>query len=531
MIHKISLALAIFSLSLFSSCGKEAPKKISQLRMNIIHEPGTMDPRRGSELIGSTMHFILFEGLMRLNPDGSLTPAQAKSVSISDDRLTYTFSLKETFWSDGSPVVAKDFEMAWKKILTPDFPAANAHLLYPIKNAEKAKRGLVSLPEVGIVSKGDKTLVVTLEKPTPYFLDLISFCVFFPVPYKMDEADPKWALEAGPHFVSNGPFKLAVWKHDNEILFEKNPLYWEANQIYLDKIHVSMVADENTAMHMYEKGDLDIIGMNTSPIPNEVLLKYQKLGLLQTQSTPGTTILCFNVNKFPFSNKNIRKALALAIDRQEIIENLTQLNEEIATGAIPPVLKGNKNRRFFEDNDAKRAKVYFKKGLEELGIAKEAFPDITYSYSISEANHKLAQAIQHQWKEVLGVRVRLQMSTHKVLVDNLGMRNFEIAQSLWMAQYRDPMNIMERFKFKTNVKNYPGWENPEFIRLLDKSAVDLSVEERNKTLEEAESLFIEEMPVIPLYHWKTSFMIHPNLTHEELMPGGAFDCTRLCHKR
>ena len=137
--QKIIPTVAIFFLFLSCNQEKEVVKPCKQLLMNIQREPPTLDPRKGSELVGSTMQFILFEGLMRLNPDGSLTPAQAASVALSDDRKTYTFVLKETVWSDGSPVVAKDFERAWKKILTPDFPAPNAHLLYPIKNAENAK--------------------------------------------------------------------------------------------------------------------------------------------------------------------------------------------------------------------------------------------------------------------------------------------------------------------------------------------------------------------------------------------------------
>ncbi len=528
---KLGAAVAIILVSLMTSCskGNDVPKKMTELRMNINREPPTMDPRKGTELIGSAMHFIMFEGLMRLNPDGTLTPAQAKSVSISDDRKVYTFVLKDTFWTDGTPVTAGDFEWAWKKILSPDFPASNAHLLYPIKNAEKAKKGLLPVSEVAIVAKSDKTLVVELEQPTPYFLDLVSFCVFFPVNRKIDEAHPDWSFEPGPHFISNGPFKLREWKHNNEILFEKNTKYWEADQIYLDKIHVSMVSDENTVLHMYENNELDIIGLGISPIPTDALLKFQKIGFLKTQPSPGTTIICFNVTHPIFSNKNIRKAFAYAINRQEIIDNITQLGEEVATGVIPPVLKNNKNRVFFEDNNVELARELFRKGLKELGISEKDFPEITYSYSSSEANHKLAQAIQHQWSQILGVKINLQMSEHKVLLDKLGNRNFEIAQSLWVAQYKDQMNILERFKQRSNVKNYPGWEHPEFARLLDKSAQDSTEKERMATLEAAEALFVEEMPLAPIYHWKTSYMIQPHLTNTEFLPNGAFNYSRLCY--
>jgi oligopeptide transport system substrate-binding protein len=523
--------MSVLLFSLFSSCGKNAepPKKAAVFRMNINREPPTMDPRKGSELISSAMHFIMFEGLMRLNPDGSVSCAQAKSVEISDDRKTYIFHLKDTYWSNGTPVTARDFEYSWKKILSPDFPASNAHLLYPIKNAEQVKKGNISLDAVGIHSVDDKTLKVELENPTPYFLDLVAFCVFFPVNAKVDSEKPDWAYNANPSFISNGPFVLKSWKHNDEIVFEKNPQYWESYQILLDQIHVSMIPDENTALHMYENGELDIIGLGISPIPTDALKKFQQMGLLQTQDSPGTTIICFNLNRFPFNNKNIRKAFAYAINRQEIVENLTQLGEEIATSIIPPVLKNKTQIAFFKDHDVASAHEFFKKGCQELGIDPKKFPEIVYSYSTSEANHKLAQALQNQWAKTLGVKIQIQNTEHKVLLDKLGSRNYEIAQSLWVAQYNDQMNILERFKYKNNPKNYPGWENSDYIRLLEQSTCDLTPEDRLKTLELAETLFIEEMPLAPVYHWRTAFMLKPHLTNTEFLPNGAFNYSRICY--
>lgn len=522
--------ISFLLIVLFASCGKgsEAPKSsTSVFRMNINREPLTMDPRLGSELVGSAMHFIVFEGLMRLNADGTPRPAQAKSVEISDDRKTYTFHLRETLWSNGDPVTAIDFEIAWKKILSPDFPAANAHLLYGIKNGEAAKRGDVSLSEVGIHAINEKTLVVELENPASYFLDLVSFCVFFPVNHKIDEQNPNWASEAGSQFVTNGPFKLASWKHNNELVFEKNPFYWEANQVFLDQIHVSMVHDENTALHMFENNQLDIIGHAISRIPTEMIHELHKKGLLQTQDSAGTSVVWFNNDKYPFHNKNIRKAFAYAINRQEIVENITQLGEEVATNIIPPVLNRNKKPSLFKDNDTAAARLFFQKGLEELGITAEEFPVVTYSYSTSDASHKLAQVLQRQWSKALGITVALQNSGHKLLLDKLSDRSYEIAQSFWVAQYHDPLNILERFASKENVKNYPGWYHPEYVRLLQKSTIDPSREERFKTFEAAEALFIEEMPVAPIYHGKSAFMMKPNFSLPNRSPGGPFDYTRL----
>ncbi|MGH7889386.1 MAG: peptide ABC transporter substrate-binding protein, partial [Thermodesulfobacteriota bacterium] len=403
-------------------------------------------------------------------------------------------------------------------------------LLYPIKNAEKAKRGAVPSDQIGIRSLDERTLQIELEAPTPYFLDLISFCVFYPVPRTVDATDPHWMERAGPQFVCNGPFKLATWKHHDEIVLEKNPLYWEAPQIDLDTIKISMVSDENTALNMFENNEIDLMGLGISPIPNDVLLQYHRRGLLKTKPFPATSIVCFNVAKFPFNNKNIRKAFACAINRKEIVDNITQLGEETATNVISPSLRDNRTICYFKDHDVKEAQRFFRLGLEELGIARSAFPHLTFYYSQNDLNHRLAQTLQQQWTDALGIKIQLEHSEHKIFLDRLRSRNYEIAQSFWAAQYNDPMNILERFKYKANMKNYPGWENTDYIRLLEKTAFDTSPEERMKTMEAAEALMMEEMPLAPLYHWKTSFIIKDHLKYQEYKDSGVVELTRISFK-
>lgn len=520
--------LSVLALICLIGCQSDhiSHKSPHTLRMNISREPPTMDPRRGSEWIGSAMHFLLFEGLMRLNPDGTVTPAQARSVEISDDRMTYTFHLRGTHWSDGSVVTAHDFEYAWKKIIDPQFGSANAHLLFPIKNAEKIKKGDLPVDQLGISSKNDLTFVVQLEKPTPYFLDLISFCLFFPVNHRVDEKHPDWMLEASSHFVSNGPFTLKSWKHNREIVFEKNKKYWEAPLIDLDQVTVSMIADENTALSMYENGELDVIGMVISPLPTDALHHFYKQGLVKNQSSPATTIVSFNTSRFPFTNKHIRKALSYAIDRSQIVSNITQLGEEVATNVIPECLAPKKS--FFQDHDVKKAREELLLGLQELGIHK--LPKVTMQYSFSEVNHKLAQVLQQQWKETLNVDVSLEKCEHKILLDRLGSRTYDLATIYWFAQYKDPLSIFERFKFKKNAKNYPDWENPEYVRLLEQSSYDKTPEMRAETLTKAEALLLEEMPLAPLYHWQTSFMIKDHLAFKNLKPNGCLDYARISVK-
>lgn len=535
MRHHLVLTLSLLLALAGVACSKKAaPPKIAReqlLRVNINGEPATMDPRKGGDLVSSAMHFMLFEGLTRLNPDGTVSLAQAESVDLSEDRMTYTFHLRETWWSDGSKVTAQDFENSWKDILDPSFPAPSSHLLYPIKNAEKAKKGLLPLSAVGIVSKDAKTLVVSLESPTAYFLELVSFCVFFPVNKKIDEHFPKWAYSASAHFVSNGPFTLTSWKHNNEIVVKKNPTYWAKKEVGLDTIHISMIDNEMTALKMYENGDLDILGLPLSPLPVDASQDLARKKKLQTKPVAATTFVTFNIHQIPFNNTNVRKAFAYAINREAIIENITQLDEQIATGAVPPILKNNKVTEFFKDADIAKARLLFQMGLEELGITASELKELPYLYDISDMSHKVAQALQQQWHEVLGVKVKLEAVEYKVLMDRLAKHQYVFAHSRWIAQYSDQMNILERFKFKENIKNQPGWENEEYISLLNQSALDKTPEQRLETLEKAEALFMDEMPLAPLFHWNYAFLTKSYVKNFYIQPIGdiAFEKISIDH--
>jgi oligopeptide transport system substrate-binding protein len=497
----------------------KAPDRIHQLRLNLSSEPPTMDPRKGGDIISSHMHFMLFEGLTRLNENGTISLAQAESIDISSDGKVYTFHLRDVHWSNGDPVTAEDYEKSWKDILDPAFPSVNAHLFYPIKNAEAAKKGLVPLSEVGIKSADSKTLIVTLDQPTPYFFDLIAFCTFFPVNKRIDEIYPDWAYEAGEYFASNGPYHLKNWKHNNEIIAVRNPYYWRKDEVLADSIHLCMIDNAMTALQMFENGELDIIGNPLSPLPVDALPILNKLGKLRKKPIAGTTIVSFNTQKIPFSNAKIRKAFGLAINREEIVTNITQLNEQIATNAIPPILKNNRCREFFKDHDIATAQQLFTAGLRELGVRKEELKEITYHYIISDVNHKIAQAIQQQIAKALGIKMQLEGIENKVFMDKLTKRDYSIAQAMWFAQYSDQMNIFERFKYRDNAKNYSHWENKEFIELLDRSAYETG-EDRLATLENAEEIFLDEMPVAPIYHWEFSYMIQPYLSDVGLSPIG-----------
>jgi oligopeptide transport system substrate-binding protein len=509
-VKHLFIPLACFLL-LLSSCSHAPLEKVEQqLNLNIPSDPATLDPRKGGDLISSMFHFLLFDGLTRLNEEGNISLSLADKVDISNENTVYTFYLKEAYWSDGTAITAWDFEKSWKDILNPNFPSINAHLLYPILNAEGAKKGDRSLSEVGIDSLDARRLRVTLAQPTPYFLELISFCVFYPVNSEIDHSNRDWDHKVGQPFVCSGPFALKEWKRNNTIVLERNPHYHRASKTRLEEIHLSMVDNEMTALQMFEKGQIDIIGQPTTGLPIDAVPELVKTGLLKVNPVPATTICTFNTNCFPFNNANIRKAFSYAMNRHQIVQNITQLSEDPATTVIPPALKKiTGTTSLFQDGDTARAKRYFIKGCEELGISPEDFPKIQYIYSKSETHHKIAQVLQHQWLETLNVHIKLDKVDKKILLYLLSTRNYQAAQCVWMAQYRDAMNIFERFKHKDNVKNYPNWESAKYIDLINRSCKASSPEERFAILDEAEMILIDEMPIAPIFHWNAAYISKP----------------------
>ena len=490
------------SFFMLASCQQPPVSKVKSktLHISINSDPTTLDSRKSGDLVSSTLLFMLFSGLTETKSNGQIGPAIAQSWEISDDQRTYTFHLRDALWSDGEPITAYDFENSWKKVLDPSFPALCPQLFYPIKGAEAVSKGNLPVEKVGISATDAKTLIVELEAPTPYFLSLTSFCVYFPVPTHIDKKFPDWAYTANEHFVSNGPFLLEKWEPTSEIQVKKNPKFFDKERVKLDQISLHIVDNENTALQMFELNQLDLLGTPVSPIPVDSLSDLHHKKKLILSPIGGTSFCAFNTTQFPFNNLHMRKAFSSAINRKDIVENITQLNEVVGTRCLPPVLMHNENKFLLEDNDAAEAKKHFQKALEELNIKKEDLK-ITFSYANNLNNKKLAQALQEQWNRTLGVFVELEGWDEKTMLQKLHKHQFQSALAMWIVQYNDPMNILERFKYRNHSKNYPLWENPDFINLLDLVNKTTDARQRTKLIEDAEVLLLDETPLTPLYHF------------------------------
>ncbi|MCB1117296.1 MAG: peptide ABC transporter substrate-binding protein [Chlamydiia bacterium] len=504
----------LFGLVLIlSGCiGKKVCENPQVLRLNMSATPSTFDPRRSGDLVSTCLHFFLYEGLTRLTDAGPAEPGIAEKIEVSKDGLTYIFHLRQARWSDGMPVTAADFEYAWTSILNPEFPCPNAHLLYAIKNAQKAKQGLLDISEVGIKVIDSQTLKVTLEVPAPYFLEIVSFATLHPVPKHIAQNQQNWS-DQNP-LVVNGAFKLNTYTRRQELELVSNEKYWDRKHIHLEKIKVSFIEDEMTALQMYEKGEIDVLGGYYTRIPETAISSLKKSNDLRIYPVPGSTHLAFNLKQWPFDQACFRKALSAAIDRQEIVTGVTQLNESPAYDLVPPSLKDEIMMPYHLTQDPK---VLFEEALNQMGITKEQLPTIILSYSRASLSHNVAQAIQQQWIETLGINVQLSAAEHKIHLNQLMMHQFQVAIFNIWAQYNDPINILERYSYSDNPKNYMSWSNTDYNLCLSHHP---NAQKRRSFLAQAERILLNEAPIAPIFHWQHAILQKPYLKNVHISKSG-----------
>ncbi|WP_425339509.1 peptide ABC transporter substrate-binding protein [Lentibacillus salicampi] len=484
--------------------GETAMAEDQSLTVNIKTEPPSLHPGKATDTTSGAVLYQTFEGLTRVDQEGEPQPAMASDIEVSDDKLTYTFTIRDgVTWSNGDPITAQDFADSWKWVLNPDSPDTDyAYQMYPIKGAEAAKTGEGSLDDVGITAEDDQTLVVELRNPTPYFLELTAFYTFFPFNQSTAENNDEWAAEAGDDYVSNGPFLMETWKHKNQIVLKKNPDYWDADNVNLESITMEMVDDENTAKNMYDQGELDWIGDPTDSVPLAAIPQMKQDGTLNISPMAGTYYYSFNTEKEPFTNANIRKAFALSLNREAIVKNITKGEEEPGMALVPSAVWEENSEGYFNDGDVEKAKEYLETGLEEMGL--DELPTIKLSYNTDEGHAAIAQAAQDMWKENLGAEVELNNEEWNVYLDSMSEGNYQVGRMGWLADFLDPINFLEIFE-TVGGNNYTNWENDEYASLLEESRSETDEAARKELLREAEQLFMDEMPIAPVYFYSNVY--------------------------
>ena len=522
--------VALSMISCFKKQEIPTPKKI--LKFNIVKNPTSLDPRIANDAYSITLSNILYEGLTRISPQGRPVPAGAKSIEISEDKLTYTFKLRETKWSNGSNLTAYDYEKTWKSTLTPIFPSPSVHLLYSIKNARQAKKGRVSLESVGIKAINEKTLEVTLEHPIPYFLQLTSLPVFFPVNIEMVHADFSNSTNVP---INNGPFSLVEWKEYDLIKVQKNDFYWDSTKIRIDGIDMTMVKRE-FEIEMFKEGQLDWAGSPLSSLKVEDINNPKNSKFLHSLPSLGTFLLRFNTSKPPFNNAKIRKAFAYAINRKALLEENNMTRQIPALGLLPPKIALQQSP-YFKDGDIVEAKRLLDDGLEELKITKNPakhrklifkktpLPIRIYSSPNSQLGdciYKTLRTILKQWEEAFDIEICLENMTLAILYDKMNQGNYQMAKGLINGFYEDPIFFMDVF-IKNQGENNTFWKNKSYVMLLKDAWRSDNNEERLQYLHKAESLLMEEMPIAPIFFYTFSYLKNPKLMGVYLSECGYLD--------
>ncbi len=525
-IRKLGVFLVI-SLVILTGCDTKQgnkkepyPKYTKALKVNITSEPHTLDPRKARNLNDCNVLKMFMEGLTRIGPNSEVNLALCDKYSLSNDLKIYTFQLKNAKWSNNTSISAEDFAYSWKKILSPDFPSGQANMLYVIKNAEKVKKGLLPPSMLGITTKGPKTLIVELEHPTPYFLKLLAAPCFFPVCTSVDKENPQW-FENSKTYISSGPFKMKAWKHNNQILAEKNERYWDFSSVKLKNILLTMV-DNETGLKMFENKELDWEGSPLSSLPLDAIKSLKNVSNFYTKPISGTCFLRTNIEKGPLKSLYFRKALLLSLNREEIVKHIYHGESTVATGLVPSSFRLQK-KPYFKDNNIELAKSYLRKALEIEEITEEDLDQVSFSYIRRERNHRLAQLIQDQWRKALGIKIKLRPVETRVYFDKIRRQDYDLAFSSWEADFNDPINFLEVFRKKETVTNNTNWESKEYWQNLDKSYKTTDPKQRLEYLSASERILINDAPIIPIAQYAMSYIKNPKVKNVVLSDTGSID--------
>lgn len=493
-------------LALCCCSKKESVQQSQKMCLSLSSEPTSLDPRKARDLNSAVILRMLFEGLMRTAKDGTLENAMAQSVDISEDGLTYVFRLRDAKWSNGEAVAASDFVSSWKTILDPQFPTDVAYHLYSIKNARNAKLNQASLDDVGLKVVDPLTFSVELEASTPYFLELLTMAPFFPTPLSVIQKNPHWSSEADA-FVSNGPFCIKNWNHTDQITLVKNPQYWQEGLVQLDQVDL-VVSSPDTALKMFEEGKIDWTGSPLASIPSDAVKSLKEEKKLESSPFLATSFVRLNVSEMigtktnPLASVFLRRSLAYALDRQAIVEHILQAGQTVATRLVPSSM-GLNSFGYFQDHNVALAQKCLEQYVQDHSSLVEP---LVISYYNNERNATLALALQKQWQEELKIPVLLEVVELKTYFQRVSRKEYQIAIGSWTADFNDPINFLEVFKYKDNGTNNTCWESNQYIDLLNRSTVCKDKEERREILRQAENLLMEEMPLIPIYHLSVNYV-------------------------
>lgn len=510
-----------------------------QLSINLASEPQTIDPALNSTVDGGCMIVNSFAGLYTYDKDGNLIPQLASDMpEVSDDETVYTIKMIKSQWSNGEEVTANDFVYSWNRVIDPKTAADYAYLFDIIARNDDGS--------LAVEATDDYTLKITLVNPCPYFNDLMAFPTFLPVYQKeVEAADPdgtnagKWCQEAG--FVSNGAYTLKSWKHNESMVYVKNPNYYDADNVTMDELHFMLSADDTATYAAYNSGDLDYI----DNVPNDEISslngKNKDFGILPNL---GTYYVGFNVNDPIFDGKTVeeaatmRKAFNLLIDREFIVENVGQTGQTPADSFVPEgMADGNggifktKDTSYYDATTTGADQVdEAKKMLESVGYtftdngdgSYKCSPAISMTFLTNDATNHIAvgESLQQDFA-LLGIDMEIKSEDWNVFIEDRKSGNFTIAREGWLADYNDPVNMLEIFTSDSGNNDMqlgkgdkpsdsaPDWS--AYDKLIKEIRTTADFSKRVDLMHQAEDMLMDTGAVIPLYYYNDIYMCKSNI--------------------
>jgi len=470
-------------------------------------EPPDLDPHVVTGVPEFHIIDALFEGLVEEDPDTrGPEPGIATRWTVSADGLVYRFWLREDAkWSDGKAIIAQDVVRSYERIMNPALASEYAYLFEVLENGPTYIAGeLDDFSKVGVTALEDHLLEIRLRHPVPYFLSLLTYTCWRPLPiHVIEEHDglrkrgSRWTREG--NLVSSGAFQLTEWRQDRVVVVERNPHYWDAETVSLNAIHFFPVSSSDTEERMFRSGQLHI----TNEVPLAKIQPYREMvdTPLRIEPQLGTYYFRFNVTRPPLDDARVRRAMSLAIDRQAIVEKISQGGQTPAGSFSPPGAGGFiPSLMIGYDPEAARrllAEAGYPDGL--------GFPGAEFLYNTSESHRLIAEAVQQMWKRELGIDVALYNQEWKVYLDSMSNLDFGLARSGWVAVYNDANQFLE-IMTTGNPNNRTGWGSEDYDRWHDASMRERDPVERMKLLQRLDAILMEEAPVAPVYHYTQIYL-------------------------
>ncbi len=473
-------------------------------------DPTSLDPQKISGDWENRIDGDIFEGLVTEDPKDNPIPGQAASWTISPDQKVYTFKLRDGIkWSDGHPVTAQDFVFAFQRLMDPKTAAQYAYLQYTIKNAEKINKGEIKdLTQLGVKAIDDKTLEITLENPTPYFLNALMHYTAYPLPKHVVEAKgDQWVKIE--NIVTNGPYKPVEWVPGSHVSNVKNDQYYDAKDVKIDKVNFYTLEDQAAALKRFRAGEFDIV--TSFPADQYEWLQKNLPGQAHVVPFLGTYYYVLNATKPPFNDKRVRQALSMAVNREVIGPKILGTGELPMYSWVPPGTANYGEPAYvsWKDEPYKQKVEEAKKLLKEAGFGSDHPLKAQLRYNTNDNHKRIAVAIAAMWKP-LGVDVELYNTETKVHYDGMKRGEVEIGRAGWLADYNDPINFLSLLSTGVDM-NYGRWSNPKYDALITQGNEQTDLKKRAEIYKQAEQVALDDSAAIPIYYYVSQNIVAPKV--------------------